>query len=48
MKTLTTVKLLTILAFMLTVGGFPAGPTELPRETELLKQIAFEASRSVK
>jgi mono/diheme cytochrome c family protein len=32
-----------ILAFMLSVGGFPAGQAELPRELENLKQISFEA-----
>jgi mono/diheme cytochrome c family protein len=31
-----------ILAFMLSVGGFPAGKAELPREPENLKQISFE------
>ena len=34
-----------ILAFMLSVGNFPSGKTELPRETELLKQITFEATK---
>ena len=32
-----------ILAVMLGVGEFPAGKAELPRETEVLKQIAFES-----
>ena len=32
-----------ILAFMLSVGGFPAGKAELPRELENLKQISFLA-----
>ena len=32
-----------ILAFMLRSGNFPEGKGELPRETELLKQITFEA-----
>ena len=32
-----------ILAFMLSVGGFPMGKEELPRELENLKQISFEA-----
>ena len=32
-----------ILAFMLSVGGFPTGKAELPRELENLKQISFEA-----
>ena len=31
-----------ILAFMLGVGGFPAGKAELPRELENLRQISFE------
>jgi mono/diheme cytochrome c family protein len=34
-----------ILAFMLSVGNFPAGKTELARETEVLKQILFEATK---
>ena len=34
-----------ILAFMLRAGNFPEGTTELPRETELLKQITFEAMK---
>jgi hypothetical protein len=34
-----------ILAFMLSAGNFPAGATELPRESELLKQIAFEGTK---
>ena len=37
-----------ILAFMLSVGSFPAGTMELAREAEVLKQIAFEASKSGK
>jgi len=32
-----------LVAFMLSAGGFPAGTTDLPREAEALKQIAFEA-----
>src|SRR5262249_53111171 len=31
-----------ILAFMLNVNEFPAGKTELDRQTEVLKQIRFE------
>jgi mono/diheme cytochrome c family protein len=31
-----------ILAFMLSVGGFPAGKAELPRELENLRQVSFE------
>jgi hypothetical protein len=34
-----------ILAFMLAAGKFPAGQAELPRETESLKLITFEASK---
>ena len=34
-----------ILAFMLRSGNFPEGQTELPRETELLKQITFESTK---
>jgi quinoprotein glucose dehydrogenase len=34
-----------IVAFMLSVGGFPAGQAELPRELESLKQISFEAAK---
>jgi mono/diheme cytochrome c family protein len=34
-----------ILAVMLGAGEFPAGKTELPRETEVLKQIAFESMK---
>ena len=30
---------------MLATGKFPAGQTELPRDTELLKLITFEASK---
>ena len=32
-----------ILAFMLSVSQFPAGNTELERQTEVLKQIRIEA-----
>jgi mono/diheme cytochrome c family protein len=32
-----------ILAYVLAVNQFPAGQTELPTETERLKQIRFEA-----
>ena len=34
-----------ILALMLATGKFPAGQAELPRDTELLKLITFEASK---
>lgn len=32
-----------VLAYMLSVSEFPAGKTELPRQTEVLKQIRIEA-----
>jgi cytochrome c len=31
-----------VVAFMLSVGNYPAGQTELPRELELLKQIRLD------
>lgn len=34
-----------ILAFMLTVNQFPSGKTELAHQSELLKQIRFEAEK---
>ena len=34
-----------IIAFMLSSGTFPSGETELPRETENLKQIAFQSTK---
>ena len=34
-----------ILAYMLGVNKFPVGKTELERQTELLKQIRFEATK---
>jgi mono/diheme cytochrome c family protein len=34
-----------ILAYMLSVNKFPAGKTELDRQSEVLKQIKFEATR---
>jgi len=34
-----------ILAVMLGAGEFPAGKTELPREVDALKQIAFESQK---
>jgi len=34
-----------ILAVMLGAGEFPAGKAELPREAEVLKQIAFESMK---
>lgn len=37
-----------ILAHMLSVNQFPVGKKELDRQTELLKQIKFEASKPAK
>jgi len=34
-----------ILAYMLSVSQFPAGKTELERQTEVLKQIRFESDK---
>jgi len=34
-----------VLAFMLTVNQFPSGKTELEHQTEVLKQIRFEAEK---
>ena len=34
-----------ILAYMLNVNGFPAGKTELPHQTEVLKQIKIEGKK---
>jgi len=34
-----------ILAFMLSVNKFPAGKTELYRQSEMLKEIRFEAAK---
>jgi mono/diheme cytochrome c family protein len=34
-----------ILAFMLSVSQFPAGKTELAHQTEVLKQIRFDATK---
>ena len=34
-----------ILAHMLSVNKFPAGETELPGQTELLKQVRIEAAK---
>ena len=31
-----------IIAFMLSAGNFPAGKTDLPRETEILKTITID------
>jgi S-disulfanyl-L-cysteine oxidoreductase SoxD len=36
-----------ILAFMLSVNKFPAGKTELYRQSEMLKEIRFEATKPV-
>ena len=35
-----------ILAFMLSVNKFPAGKTELYRQSEMLKEIRFEAAKT--
>src|SRR5258708_40240105 len=35
-----------ILAFMLSVNKFPAGKTELYRQSEMLKEIRFESAKS--
>jgi S-disulfanyl-L-cysteine oxidoreductase SoxD len=37
-----------ITAYMLNFGQFPAGQTELPRDTQLLKQIRIEATKPEK
>ncbi|HYL35993.1 MAG TPA: cytochrome c [Bryobacteraceae bacterium] len=34
-----------ILAYMLSVNQFPAGKTELPQQTEVLKEIRIDASK---
>jgi mono/diheme cytochrome c family protein len=34
-----------ILAFMLSSGSFPEGQSELPRETEALKEIRFQSEK---
>jgi cytochrome c len=34
-----------ILAYLLSANQYPAGPAELPTETERLKQIRFEAAK---
>ena len=34
-----------ILAYMLSVGKFPAGQAELPTQTEILKQIQFQSAK---
>jgi mono/diheme cytochrome c family protein len=34
-----------ILAFMLSSGSFPEGKSELPRETEALKEILFQSEK---
>ncbi len=38
-------KIVDILAHVFSANGFPAGKTELERETELLKQIRIEATK---
>ena len=37
-----------ILAFMFKVNGFPAGKTEMEKQTEVLKQISIEAQKPEK
>src|SRR5581483_10542352 len=37
-----------ILANILSVNGFPAGPMELPRQSEVLKQISIDAAKPEK
>ena len=37
-----------ILAYILSVGQFPAGKTELPQQTEVLKEIRIDASKPSK
>jgi hypothetical protein len=34
-----------VLAYVFSVNRFPSGKTELARQTEMLKQIKFEATR---
>jgi hypothetical protein len=34
-----------VLAYILSVGGFPAGDKELPRQTEILNTIRFLATK---
>jgi hypothetical protein len=34
-----------LVAYLLSVNKYPAGKTELPRDTEPLKQIKFEAAK---
>ena len=34
-----------VLAYMLSVGKFPAGNTELPREAQVLSQIRYESTK---
>jgi len=41
--TLTRAQTADVLAHILSAGGFPAGQTELPTQTEYLKQIRIEA-----
>lgn len=41
--TLTRAQTASVLAHILNVGGFPAGQTELPTQSEFLKQIRIEA-----
>jgi hypothetical protein len=34
-----------VLAYILSVNEFPAGTTDLPRQTEILNQIQFRATK---
>jgi len=37
-----------VLAFLLNINKFPAGKTELYRQSEMLKEIRFEAKKPAK
>jgi hypothetical protein len=34
-----------VLAYILSVGKFPAGKTDLPRDAQVLNQIRYESTR---
>ena len=34
-----------VIAYMLKVNGFPAGATELPKETDALKDITLQSAK---
>ena len=42
---LTSERKLDVLAYMLSVGKFPAGNTDLPREAQVLSQIRYESTK---